>query len=321
MVYSDTKVALGSNCVITVSTIETDVKFINKLFQQLWLKIFQFEQNFSRFLPDSQLTKFNAMAGIKQPISPEFRELLLACRKYAVMTRGIFNPFILPVLENVGYDHSFLPGFEKDRYEKHSRAQLIDLKSLEIFDHEAFIPKNSAIDLGGLGKGFLADKLANFLLGYKDKIMGFWISLGGDIHTYGLEESYKPWKIYIEKDLNDNLAYIESIKDQSLSIATSGVNYRRGIKENKNWHHIIDPRTGLSAKTDLLSATVVGHSTIYCDVLASCLIIEVNKKNFKRKCQEYKITDALIQGHFNNTIQEEYYFKTIGRRIKINKND
>lgn len=266
MTYSDKRVALGSNCIITLSIKESDNKFIDKIFHQLWLKIFKFEQNFSRFLPGSQLTKFNSMAGSRLVISSELRELLLACREYGNLTSGIFNPFILPALEKVGYDHSLLPGFEKDNYIKHSNATLIDYRNLDIFDHEAYIPKNSAIDLGGLGKGFLADKLADFLLGYKDRIIGFWLSLGGDVHTYGLEEIDKPWRVYIEDDLvNDmkDLAYIESIENKSLSIATSGVKYRRGIKDNKTWHHIIDPRTGLSAKTDLLSATVISQSTIF----------------------------------------------------------
>lgn len=324
MVYSDKRVALGSECTITISFLESDDKLIEMLSQQLWLKIFQFEQNFSRFLPSSQLTKFNDNSGAKQSITPEFKELLLACQKYSILTDGIFNPFILPALEQVGYDHSLLPGFEKDLYIKHPNARLIDYRALEIFEDKAYIPKESAIDLGGLGKGFLADKLAKFLLGYKDRIIGFWISLGGDIHCYGLEDINNPWKIYIEKDSlakTEDIGYIESTKGQSISIASSGTQYRRGIKDNKTWHHIIDPRTGLSAETNISSATVVSDTTIFCDVIASCLVIEVKENNLKQICQKYKVEDGLIQGYINNRIEDDYYYKVFGKRIKINNND
>lgn len=325
MIYSEKRIALGCNCIITLSFIETSNRLVERLFQQLWLMIFLFEQNYSRFLPSSQLTIFNTKAGTKQRISEELKALLLACQKYSHLSNGIFNPFILPALEKVGYDHSLLPGFEKDNYPDHPNAQLLSFTNLEVYSNMAFIPKGSAIDLGGLGKGFLADKLAKFILKYKEQINGFWISLGGDIHTYGTEDKNRPWKIYIEKDIFNkslDLGYIESIKDKSLSIATSGVSYRGGVKNSNKWHHLIDPRTGLSAKTDLTSATVVSRLTIDCDVLASCLVIESNLNNFEQIKKKYRIKDALIQGRTSNKMKREnYYYKVIGKRININKND
>ncbi len=319
MVYHDTKVALGTQCSISVYTKKRD-RNIEKLFQELWLKIYQFEKQFSRFLPSSELTIFNSNAGKTQKISPLFRKILVECLKYSKLTDGMFNPFILPALENAGYDHSLLKGFENDMYIKHKSAKVVESTKLKIIDDSAFIPINTAIDLGGIAKGFLLDYLADFLAKYNSFYYGFWISLGGDIVTYGYESLDRPIKTYIEKDFvseHSYVGYVTSIKNNKRAIATSGINYRKGIKGGIKWHHIIDPKSGQSAKTDVTSATVFGKNATFCDVMASCLIIG-GSDNFIKLSKKLKLEDSLIQGYIGIRSNENYYIKTTGSKIKIN---
>ncbi len=320
MVYHDSQIALGTNCTISIYT-DSQKKSVEKLFQILWLKIFEFEKSFSRFIPGSELTIFNSKAGTEQKISKTFKDILLQSLSYYRATNGMFNPFILPALEKAGYDHSLLKGFENDLYVKHENAEIVDFDQLKIFEDSAYIPKNSAIDLGGIGKGYLLDLLAGFLMDYKDEFRGFWISLGGDVVTYGYQSTKSPIKTFIEKDsdsVQENIGFVLSSRNEKKAVATSGVNYRKGLKDNKAWHHIIDPVSGQPAKTDITMATVFGDSAAYCDVMASCLII-AGKNRFLDTCQEFRLEDALIQGYIGMRNSDDYYIESVGQNIKIKR--
>lgn len=319
MVYYDTRIALGTECIISIYT-ENEDNVIEKLFQELWLKIYKFEQQFSRFIPASELTVFNSNAGKKQKISNLFKNILLESLKYSKLTDGMFNPFILPALEKAGYDHSLLKGFENDSYIKHTSAKIVNYQQLRVDEDTAYIPKGTAIDLGGIAKGFLLDLLANFLSKYKQLYYGFWISLGGDIVTYGYESEQSPIKTYIENDIISKKSYVgfvESVKDKKRAVATSGINYRKGVKNGKKWHHIINPNTGLSAISDISAATVFGSNATFCDVMASCIIIG-GSSNFIELSKKLKLEDVLIQGYIGIRSNENYYIKTVGSKIKIN---
>ena len=66
--FTDTKLALGCDTTLTIVT-KTTSQEVSRIFNMLWLEIFKFEKKFSRFLPDSELSKFNRNAGIKTEIS------------------------------------------------------------------------------------------------------------------------------------------------------------------------------------------------------------------------------------------------------------
>jgi thiamine biosynthesis lipoprotein ApbE len=77
-----------------------------------------------------------------------------------------------------------------------STRQAALIQSLEIFDDSAAIPVNTALDMGGIGKGYLADKLAN--MSELSSVQGFWFSLGGDVVAKGFDVDDKPWQIAVQ---------------------------------------------------------------------------------------------------------------------------
>jgi len=271
--FHQTKQAVGSD-VTLVLVAESDEIRVDKLFMNLWSSIFKFERRFSRFLPSSELSIFNRLGGQEKAISPEFKEILVAAKDMANFTNGLFNPFILPALQRAGYTKSFLPGHENDIQDDYSNRVVVPASELEIGDDWAKIPFGTSIDLGGCGKGYLADQLASDL---PDFVKGFWFSLGGDIVAGGQNDLGQPWTVHIANDVNQEEQKpftFQSDDFEKFAVATSGTNIRRGLNDKKTrWHHIIDPRTLLPSTSDIQLASIYCKSALKADVLASSAII------------------------------------------------
>lgn len=237
------------------------------LFAELWKQVTEFNSRFSRFLPESELSRFNQSAGSKTAISKPFEALLLEAKRFAVLTEGIFNPFILPALQRNGYVHSI----ESPRTDTpiFSQRHIVSYTELEIGSGWAHIPKNTAIDLGGIGKGYLADRLGQHLSKHTEH---YCLDIGGDMIISGRAPD-GPWEIDIAslQDTSLALASYTNADTSSFGIATSGtVRTRNGKKQT----HIIDPRKGeLIAKSEL-QCTIIAPDAVSADVLASCVLID-----------------------------------------------
>lgn len=276
MQYIQSAVALGSAIQLCIIT-PLDKAAVDSLFAEMWRQIFLFERQCSRFLPGSELSFFNRNAGTKQFISDSFREVLVTAKELSRATGGLYNPFILPALQAAGYDHSFVMGHEHDLQDDHSRKKVVSCDQLEISDDWARIPYGTALDLGGCGKGYIADLLADFI---ESRVDGYWLSIGGDVIAGGVDEAHQPWHVSVQKALGDgkqDIGYVQLKPGERLAVATSGTIVHRGIKDGQLWHHLIDPQTGKPAKTDIRAATVCHTSGVWADVLASCAIIAGSK--------------------------------------------
>lgn len=264
--------ALGSDVYITLVTDKNQL-YADWLFKRLQKYIVDFEKRFSRFLPDSELTNFNNLAGERTLTSNKLHELLIMAKNLAEETKGLYNPFILPALQKAGYvgswpkpeDFQGMPNFEK--------RKVVTIDKLTIGETWARIPKNTALDFGGIGKGYLLDELASRLL--KEKLTGYWLSLGGDIICSGHDIKNQKWSIAVQSALepNKNIETIINKTGENLAIATSGVTKRKGINNGENWHHIIDPTTGKPVNTSILTATVTAKEAVIADVYAKCVVI------------------------------------------------
>ena len=257
---------LGSNLLITLIT--TDEENAQSTFKQLWAQINAFEQRFSRFIENSEISNFNKKAGYQNHISSQFRQLLEQAKNYSISTGGLFNPFVLPALQKSGYKGSWPEVHNFNNKIDFSDRLAYEAKEIKIYKNSAQIPANSAIDFGGIGKGFLLDLLAEKLLkkGYEN----FWISLGGDIICHGFDLDSKPWSITIEGlDGHEDAGIIVNSSGTKMAIASSGIIKRKGA----NWHHIIDPRYNQPAKTDILVATIATDNATEADIYAKSMVI------------------------------------------------
>jgi len=232
-----------------------------------------FELRFSRFKKISELSTFNDNHTKRQRVSESFFTLLEKSGEYHLWSDGLFNPTILPALEKEGYVKSKHEGFISSDALHANDSPILSLSNIEADRETLMIDTHGArLDFGGIGKGYIIDQVVLFLRsqGYYN----FFIDAGGDLYAGGRnqEKKYPYWAVDIENPKYPDQS-LATLMLSDAAATTSGINRRHWINGINMKHHIIDPRTGRSAETDLVSVTVVAHETALADVLAKSILI------------------------------------------------
>jgi len=215
------------------------------------------EARFTRFLPDSELAGLNAGGGRYVPVSPELFAMLEAALWAYGESDGLVNAAVLPALLAAGYDRPFRQGLtEPGVVNPMPLPRLPDVLILDQATRSAALAPAAALDLGGIVKGALADILIDEL--GEDAVC----NLGGDLRVRGAGPEGDGWHI----GLCDQSAV--ALRDGA--VCTSGITRRRW---GHSMHHLIDPRTGLPAKTDLAEISVVTDSALRGEVYAKCAML------------------------------------------------
>ncbi len=280
--------ALGSKVLFTLRT--ANAQDANDILAKIRIFLGDFEARFSRFLPDSELTRVNKKAGEWTIVSDEFIRLAKQAQIMQRETDGLYNPLLLAQLQAAGYLKSWTgsPRANAVTAPDFSNRVLSDTlqASFELRQNSIRIPATSALDFGGIGKGYALDCIAEII--EANGCTNYWISLGGDILSSGTQELELPWLVELGalheggSDTDDVpiLSPMYEMPHERRAIATSSILKRQG----KDWHHLIDPRTGKPANTSVLSAVVIANSGVTADVMAKCLIIASKEvKSFWRK--------------------------------------
>lgn len=175
------------------------------------------------------------------------------------------------------------------------------------------IPYGTAIDLGGCGKGYIGDQLADMM---PEWVSGYWLSLGGDLIASGTDDNNEQWKIGIQSAANpdQNCGIITIPATGRYAIATSGTMHRKGVKAGKVWHHLIDPRTLQPAVTDMRMATVGAPTGLEADVLASCAVVLPHSEGYDF-LQRHHVATAVLQYFDRGHIHSDHF----GAHISIDE--
>ena len=221
-----------------------------------------FEQRFSRFQKNNELWALNQSE--KLAVSPELFEILTQAKQYYEATAGRFDPSILPLLEQAGYPGASQP---HQSTQKRTFAEL----SLDPATRTVTKPYDLLIDLGGIGKGFIVDRVAKVLGQDFENVI---VDAGGDISARGAnrKEGYNYWAIEVEHP-KERYPSVALLLLSDMAVATSGRNRRHWEKNGQEKHHLIDPHAGESARPDFLSVTVIAPNTTVADVYAKSLFI------------------------------------------------
>jgi thiamine biosynthesis lipoprotein len=230
------------------------------------------EDVMSRFRPYSELSRLNARSGQTTEVSPLLFEVIAAALQAAGNTGGLYDPTVLPALLRAGYDRSFdtMPRVQEGPPDGGSgpRGRWSEVQ-LDPQRRTVRLPRGAAIDLGGVGKAWTAEKAAAILAEVGPCI----VSAGGDIVAKGNPAPGEGWQVGVEDPLRPG-SHIITLEVTDCGVATSGVDYRRWTKNSAPQHHIIDPRTGRPADTDLLSVSVLAPDVLTAeqDALATMVL-------------------------------------------------
>ncbi len=218
----------------------------------------------SLYKDDSEITKVNLAAG-KNPVkvSPEMIEVVEHAAEISKLSGGAFDVTVGPLV--VLWQMRLKEGKTPTDAEIARVRPLVNYQNI-VIDKKAstiFLKKPGMImDFGGM-KGYIADRVA--YLFKKRGINNAIIAVAGDIWVLGHREDGKPWRIGVQhpRDHDKTLTVLD-LSDKYIS--TSGDYERFVIKENKRYHHIIDPRTGKPSK-GTISATLIGDKGAIIDPL------------------------------------------------------
>ena len=249
------------------------------------------EARFSRFLPTSELCALNASAGTWFTASDELWALVTTALDWARATYGIFDPTILPALRRAGYDRDYqlLKASPEQPVGRHQGAAAPRPASagyarvaLDPARQALRLPPGGAIDLGGIGKGWIADRLLEHL---RDDWPDTLISLGGDLAVCGGPAAGRGWIIGISDPRQpeaDPPIHLGGLEVRAGGIATSGASGRWWRQGDVLLHHLIDPRTGqpaaipimAPAAADLLAVTALAHTATAAEVHAKVALLQ-----------------------------------------------
>jgi FAD:protein FMN transferase len=236
------------------------------------------EARWSRFRPDSETSRLNAAAGEWVAVAEATLELLVACARWTSSTDGVFQPLIGATLSAWGYADSIAERAPGSR-QTPPPAPVAGSVEVEV-DLErgrARLPRGLALDLGGIGKAWIAARVAPALAGLTED-PSLLIDAGGDLLAVRGEHV-----VAVETPAGGG-AQVDATGDgvsgapawvglsTGQAIATSGCDRRSWVNgDGAGAHHLIDPATG--APGPRAHATVIADDAVTADVLAKTLAL------------------------------------------------
>lgn len=227
------------------------------------------EQTLSRFRYDSELSHLNRSPDQLVPVSQTLWDVFQASLGAERITAGLVTPTILEAVESAGYSHSFDELFASQVYV--GMQGKIKALSTVVVDETTFsicLPPGLRLDFGGIAKGWAAHQAAEILKSWGPVVM----NAGGDIAISGSHADGNPWLIGVSNPFEPGQDYA-TLHLHGGGVATSGKDRRRWMLGDTLKHHIIDPRTGNPAVTDILTATVVAPSVMEAEAAAKAVFL------------------------------------------------
>ena len=243
--------ALGSSCHLLGMGLEPG--------RLSWAKawVVSMHERFSRFLSDSELSGFNAAAGSWVPVSPELEAMLRAALDAYDASGGLVHAGVLGAMLAIGYTRPLSQGpTAATLAAARPPPPLPDM--LQVAPGQARLRPWTGVDLGGIAKGWLADRLAGELG------RNCLANLGGDLAARGEGPEGAGWPVGLG-------GVTLLLRDQGA--ATSGTRGRRWEVDGERLHHLVDPRTGRPAQTDLSEVSVVAQSATAAETCAKTALL------------------------------------------------
>ena len=248
------------------SRLQARVSAVRSLFSE-W------EQTLSRFLPESELSRLNRHAGEPVVVSDLLYTVMSSAIAAAQATGGVYDPTLLGQMVQLGYDRSF------DKLPSSLPESTLQVKpgggwnGIQINDSHRLVrlPAGVGLDFGGIAKGMAVDASLERLqsMGIDTAL----VNAGGDLAVLGLPPSEEHWQIAVPgKDTS------WSIPLRRGAMATSGIARRHWQQGKHQRHHLLDPRTGEPAQTDLWSVTVVADHCEQVEVAAKVAFVLGSKE-------------------------------------------
>ncbi|MBH1941400.1 FAD:protein FMN transferase [Mobilitalea sibirica] len=271
-----TKTAFLLNTVVTITIYD---KQEESLLDESMDLIRHYEKIYSRTAKDSELYALNhsmvPFNGKTRQISNELSQLLAYGLSYSKLSEGAFDISTAPIssLWNFTGLSPILPSED----DINNALQLVNYEFIQLNGNElSFSKENIRIDLGAIAKGYIADRVKEYL--QSKNVKSAMINLGGNILCIGNKPDGSPFHIGIQKPFADRNETIEVMKLSDVSVVSSGIYERFFSLDGKLYHHILNPETGYPYENDLISVTIISNKSVDGDGLStSCFALGLEK--------------------------------------------
>jgi len=227
----------------------------------------------STYIPESDISRINA--GESVVVDENFQKVFKASKRIYKNTEGYFDPSVGLLVNAYGFGPK---GYSEDVTEKQidSLFRFVGFNHIQLSE-DAEVASSLPVfylDFNAIAKGYTVDVFGEYL--HSKGVNHYLVEIGGEVRVKGENlEKASPWKVGIELPLENNsreLMYGIQLKNESL--ATSG-NYRKFRLDSlsgKKYVHTINPNTGQSQKTDILSVSVITTTCADADAYATAFM-------------------------------------------------
>lgn len=236
-------------------------------------KLKEFDYSLSTYNPESVISKVN-----ENDSTVVLDDYFLTCFKtseqIAQVTDGAFDWTVAPLVNAWGF--GFKNKLEPEDIPVDSLLQVVGYQKVRL-EAGKVIKEDPRImfDASAIAKGYGVDVVADFL--ESKGITNYMVEIGGEIRVKGNSNKNRPWRVGIDKPIDDPSSLSRQIQDvlelKGGAMATSG-NYRQFyVKDGKKYAHTIDPRLGYPVQHSLLSASVIAPTCMKADAYATAFMV------------------------------------------------
>ncbi|MWV44236.1 FAD:protein FMN transferase [Paenibacillus sp. HJL G12] len=228
----------------------------------------------SRTLEGSEVYRINQAAGNEAvQVSQDTFDVVKKALEYAAASGGLYDPTIGPLVSlwNIGNEGAHVPS----KPELDEAISLIGYKDVLMNPQERSIKltrPGMALDLGGIGKGYAADRVADYLRA--QQVDSAIVNLGGSsIIAMGSKPGGHSWNIGLQDPDQSRGTSLGNVQIINKTIDSSGVYERFFVENGVKYHHILDPRTGYPSHSGLKSVTIISDTATDADALSTAVFM------------------------------------------------
>lgn len=269
-VYRKSMVLMDTLVTITVVTDSGDGA--EKAMDRAFDAINRLDALLNFFSEKSELSMINRKAGLSEVrVSPETMEVVEKAIETSDKTGGAFDVTIGPEISQWNFSLKMKPVDESIK----KRLGLVDYKLIQLDKANSTVylkEKGMLMDLGGIAKGYAADKAVEELK--KNGITSGLVAVAGEVKAFGRKLDGKGWKVGIKdpRSTGKNDEIMATVELNDAAISTSGDYQRYFILDGKRFHHILDPKTGYPAQ-ECQSVSVIAGDGVYTDAFSTGVFV------------------------------------------------
>ena len=263
---TETAFVLGTTCSIALDKgTEPDI------FTGAFTLLREIEKTMGTSIPGSDVMRINENAG-KSPVAVTEDTFFVIAKSLEISraSRGVFDITVGPLVDlwKIGTPEAAVP----DPVHLLETLPLVDFEAVFLDPEHRTVyleQENMRVDLGGIAKGFAADKVVEYL---NSRSIGKGIiDLGGNIFAMGSKHDGSPWRIGVQDPEGSRGSYIGIIEASNQAVVTSGIYERYFMEQGRRYHHIIDTETGYPIESGVASVTIVSGNALEADALSTAL--------------------------------------------------